>query len=57
MLLMRRYGWTPDQVNRLAPLWYERLVLVESYTAQIAAEEERRSRSKSSQGSGGRRGR
>jgi hypothetical protein len=43
---MRRYGWTPDQVMRLNPLWRERLLLVESYTAQVERERERRARMK-----------
>lgn len=44
MVLMRRYGWTPEQVARLNPLWRERLLLVESYGAQVERERERKAR-------------
>lgn len=38
---MRRYHWTPDQVEMLSPLWRARLLLVESYEAQVSRERER----------------
>jgi len=44
VLLMRRYGWTPEQLTRLEPLWRTRLLLVEHYEAQVRAERERKQR-------------
>jgi hypothetical protein len=39
---MRRYHWTPDEIAMLSPLWRQRLILLESYEAQISRERERR---------------
>lgn len=45
-VLMRRYGWTPVQVEALPPLWRERLLLWESFEGQASRERMRRERAR-----------